>query len=504
MFEFFQNQKNNDELIGLADETEQLFNSFVDEFVDNHPYFREINEELKRDEPTVDDTVNTPSDLEHKTEKQQEADEENNIERLPHNLGPKDLIIKEGLSAAEEEIWIKIIDVLDDFDTDLITKKEFAKVYLRSVRSFLGRVAETATSNDDSREAIVIEVKNIIQLWIDYYTNHDRLTAHGFFYIHQTVHQTKMLLELYKTQTKRTTRTQRHLFEIGLKRLRIIDIQYIRILFSVSNWFSKYFALAPIHISELLFYHIPKTTCWINDPQKDAMVRRELYEGVQYAEYAYPDKRGIQKNTNQLTVLSPYRISYSKYNCGGIDGEFKLQGEFKGFVGVKDVNTHNQVIIIGFSGTECRINWGTDISQYFGNLPISYIEALGLVESVWRSTRNRKGYINPSIKVYGHSLGGGLMQFAVSNCSTDRITGFGYNSAGISNMNIINIINFDRKIYHLHKPNDVVFKLLGTHQLGYAIECNEKIKNWLKAHYLESIRKEIAKFGYNNYVELHY
>ena len=496
MFDFFQNQRNDAELLRhMLYEIDSLFGYYV-EF---DSYLEEISSILWPDDHshTKDEIPN-----DYYTGNGRQGDEyRKKIEELPRVFDPKDLIIQRGYNEEEFLIWQRIIHVIGELDIRLRHDIGFTSDYLDLVRSYLNEVTEMAVANDESSEEDVIEIRNVIRMWINYYTMSYRLTAHGLFYIHQTIHQTGMLLELYQLVGNDEVATQRHLFELGLKRLRMSDLQYAKILFSISNAFSRYFLQPFYQVSSLFLYNSSTTITWIKEQGNYDLVRKDLYEGVQYAEYAYPDKRNAQ-NGKQSTVLRPYHITYSKYNCGCINGEFELQCEFKGFVGIKNTGTHDQEIIIGFSGTDCLENWGTNFSQYFGNLPLPYVEALGLVDSVWRSSRNKKSYINPLIKVYGHSLGGGLMQFAVSNCDTDRIIGFGYNSAGISNMNVVNIINFDRRIYHLYKPKDVIFKIPGTHQLGYSISCKETVPNRYTAHLIKSFREEIANSVYDHYVVL--
>lgn len=496
MFEFFQNQRNDAELLRyMLYEIDSLFRYYV-EF---DSYLEEISNILWPDD--YSHTKDEIPDERYTGNGRHRGDERRRLEELPRVLDPEELRLQRGYSEEEFLIWQRIIYVFGELDIRLRHDPEFTSNYLDLVRSYLNKVIEMAVANDESSEEDIIEVRNVIRMWLDYYTRRSYLTVHGLFYIHQTIHQTSLLLELYQSHDYVDFPTQRHLFELGLKRLRMNDLQYIKVLFSISNAFSRYFIHPFYQIASLFLYNSSTTITWIKEQEKNDLVREALYEGVQYAEYAYPDKRDAQ-NGKQSTVLRPYHITYSKYNCGEINGEFELQCEFKGFVGIKNIGTHDQEIIIGFSGTDCLENWGSNFSQYFGNLPLPYVEALGLVDSVWRSSRNKKSYINPLIKVYGHSLGGGLMQFAVSNCDTDRIIGFGYNSAGISNMNVVNIINFDRRIYHLYKPKDVIFKIPGTHQLGYSISCKEAVSNRYTAHFLESIKEETRKYGHDHYVVL--
>ena len=73
----------------------------------------------------------------------------------------------------------------------------------------------------------------------------------------------------------------------------------------------------------------------------------------------------------------------------------------------------------------------TDVSQILFGPETTYLAAVGLLKDVLDHTINH-------VWVLGHSLGGGLMQFACTALSDNRkyaqrLHGIGYNSAGLSN-----------------------------------------------------------------------
>jgi len=164
-------------------------------------------------------------------------------------------------------------------------------------------------------------------------------------------------------------------------------------------------------------------------------------------------------------------------------------------VGYRDIGNNKKEIIIGFSGTElCSIkNWSTNFHQFFGGLPLPYIQAYDIVESIWVGTRHKKGFKNAQIRVYGHSLGGGLMQYAVGRSSATDILGFGYNSAGLSfnNTKLLNYTDPQKQIYHLYNPCDVVFILPSSIQLGVAVRFERKTLGPITAHITSTIRRKI-------------
>lgn len=88
------------------------------------------------------------------------------------------------------------------------------------------------------------------------------------------------------------------------------------------------------------------------------------------------------------------------------------------------------------------------------------------------------------------------MQYAVASMNKEDITGYGYNSAGLSskNVNRLDPIEYD-KIFHLYQPNDVVFTLSSCKQLGKSVKMGTVVTNRCKAHCLDTMRRNLRTHG---------
>ncbi len=126
------------------------------------------------------------------------------------------------------------------------------------------------------------------------------------------------------------------------------------------------------------------------------------------------------------------------------------------------VDNYTDEIAIGFGGTDiCNrpLTILIDLSQT-ANLSPGYIYAVGLVEHIRNNTPDK------NIVVCGHSLGGGLAQFATAT-QDDRVKAFCYNSAGLFNASSEKIKKFGvnlNNIFHYRLEWDYVSclgKLLG-------------------------------------------
>ena len=106
--------------------------------------------------------------------------------------------------------------------------------------------------------------------------------------------------------------------------------------------------------------------------------------------------------------------------------DFKLPFGFQGWFGLCGERT-----IVAFAGTRL-LQLGTvftDAEQIFGPSLI-YACAVGMVALV----AQHMGQGN--LFVLGHSLGGGLTQFAVAANRSNHIEGWGFNSAGLSETSV--------------------------------------------------------------------
>ena len=193
-----------------------------------------------------------------------------------------------------------------------------------------------------------------------------------------------------------------------------------------------------------------------------------------------------------VEMLDSYEIHFPRYGGKNIKGRFHLQGNMNGFIGTR--RDKDNTIVVGFAGTELSSpkNWWTDLRQFLGYLDPVYVQAEGLVNAVWMGKQHKAGYEDSPIIVCGHSLGGGLMQYAVASLNKEDITGYGYNSAGLSpkNVNRLDPIEYDR-IFHLYLPNDFVFKLSSCKQLGKSVKMDKVVTSRCKAHCLGTMRANL-------------
>lgn len=315
-------------------------------------------------------------------------------------------------------------------------------------------------------------------------------------YYSQRMTQLRRLIELYQKNAPKEVTTWRHLFEEGLKRERVHPEDYLELVYSISESenYKKF---------DLQFFSLKKWTRgkgripiehihWESNERKAEEIEHKLAVRLKYAELAYKEEhyKGHIKE-----VLDPYQLNYAMDGGQNIKGFFKLQGDFNGFVGSR--RTKDYTIVVGFRGTKSWANWKTDIMQFIGFMDPVYEEALGVLNSVWMGKSHKKGFENSKIEVCGHSLGGGLMQFAVAKMKKEDISGFGYNSAGLSFKNMERINDYDTpgnyEIYHLYLPNDFVFKIPTTYQLGKAVALSDCEKNVCKAHKMEYMRAHMKE-----------
>lgn len=221
-----------------------------------------------------------------------------------------------------------------------------------------------------------------------------------------------------------------------------------------------------------------------------------LEKGVLYAEFAYylfksnTDKsRWVRLRRYDLNIISHSNL----YQIGG---KFDFPCNLKGYLAESD----NGVIILGFRGTKPTNikNDITDIWQLLIGPETSYLCALGLLLELRDKTQPKK-----HIRVYGHSLGGGLSQFAVAAATAKghcNIDAYGYNSAGLgrATMSILSGImptGKSRNIVHLCHKSDRISKI--GYLLGYCFLIGKKTLihrvTPLPKHGIDTLINELSK-----------
>jgi len=178
-----------------------------------------------------------------------------------------------------------------------------------------------------------------------------------------------------------------------------------------------------------------------------------------FAEYGYGSfpKRGFKLNVS----VPDYPISDNRtglfHICAGLGGSILERGS---------------ALILSFSGTHTAgpYKWGdliSDFCQIKCTFP-NYLGAVKILDELCSTLGGNYLYI----VVVGHSLGGGLSQYAFGY-NTNKyksLYGFGFNSAGLSKPNFSNVKKYvgDGKFTHVFIDNDWVHQY-GNH-IGAVME----------------------------------
>lgn len=390
------------------------------------------------------------------------------------------------------------VDIVDECVYEILHNKNSIGAYLGEV----DRIKQSLLYGMRLTEENHLEYESAMELarsWDRYFRElYDPMRSIGGLIVyHSRIRHLLLLAELYSNNSDKQVKTWRHLFEEGCRCIGVrYELEYIDAFFAIHD--SSIYDL-PLTPRLEAFYTLGIKKCWrypLIDWEKDNhaqhLMRIELYDGLKYAELAYKKHKS---SPNPDVRLHPYKINYSKYSCKNIKGRFQLQGNMNGFVAYR--GDKNPTIVIGFSGTEftSRKNWKTNITQYFGHIDPVYVQAVGLLYGVRMGKSHRRHFKNAHVEVYGHSLGGGLMQFSVV-CNHDHsVSGYGYNSAGIDFNNAHYFSFYDQpKIWHLYRKFDYVFPLPGTMQLGKSVKSIGIEPILPIAHMIGSIRKSAGKY----------
>lgn len=255
---------------------------------------------------------------------------------------------------------------------------------------------------------------------------------------------------------------------VANKQLGLGAIHYIRILITLINLAQQDWVKAgAIEIAKVIdknLLHGRYVPCPCSDIER----------GIGLAELAYENstwRATCVLNSESLKITDKFEIS----------GRFHLPLHLGGYI------AHCGCIggfVIGFRGSKNWQNWLTNATQLLVGVSLIYKVALGLVVKM-------KEKYGSNLLVVGHSLGGGLTQFAVAGLDDYNVVGFGYNSAGLSNMAVDLLKDkYQGGIHHLHLRYDQVF-LIGN-QLGDCYEQYEKVKDPLSAHKLRTMRAKAS------------
>ena len=346
--------------------------------------------------------------------------------------------------------------------------------------------------NEDKNEKLNVIIGKLepLRRWIYEAERHYFLL--GILNHSQGMIQLRNVIELYQKDVPKDILTLQHLFEQGLKRVNVDADRYIDIVFSTRGnryiWNQSvlsFLTSRPINDAGVYVDNIN----WVVNAKEALPIEEALSANLKYADLA---RRKHSKKGFPVETLNSYKCRFNKYGAKDINGRFHLQRNMNGFVGCKRDEHHT--IVIGFAGTEkySPKNWWSDIRQFLGFLDPIYVQATGVLNAVWMGKRHKAGFQNAPIIVCGHSLGGGLMQYSVAWMDKPDISGYGYNSAGLSSKNIDRLIPIDdSNIFHLYQPNDAVFTISSCTQLGRSVKLDTIVPGRCKAHELDTMRSNL-------------
>jgi hypothetical protein len=346
--------------------------------------------------------------------------------------------------------------------------------------------------NEDKNEKlnVIIEKLEPLRRWIYEAERHYYLL--GILYHSQRMIQLRNVIELYQKDVPKDILTLQHLFEQGLKRVKVDADRYIDIVFSTRGnryiWNQSVLSFLTSRLINDDGSYVDNIK-WVLNAKEALPIEEALSANLKYADLA---RRKHSKKGFPVETLNRYKFHFNKYGAKDINGRFHLQRNMNGFVGCKRDEHHT--IVIGFAGTEkySPKNWWSDYRQFTGHLDPVYIQAAGVLNAVWMGKRHKAGFQNARIIVCGHSLGGGLMQYSVAWMDKPDISGYGYNSAGLSRENVDRLIPIDdSNIYHLYQPNDAVFTISSCTQLGRSVKLNTIVPGRCKAHELDTMRSNL-------------
>lgn len=403
-------------------------------------------------------------------------------------------ICDEFLSSVKAE---RFAELVEDWENRVLLNEDAMGIYLNACDSLMGAVWNSMNVTRDNYRDFeeALDVVRSIQYSILHVG--PRRTSRRLILFHSRIRHLLMLAELYAPDADRQTRTWRHLFEIGCRNLGIEDERhYVQLFFPQEVTNPIYDVPLGTEIKCFLTgagkFITPSIIDWENDKARQRLMRIKLYNGLMYADLAY---RNHTTSPQPEVRLHPYKINYSANGGKNIKGRFHLQGNMNGYVAYR--GNRNPTIVLGFSGTELfsKKNWATNFAQYFGHVDPVYLQAVGLLQGILIGKSHRRQFKNAPVEVYGHSLGGGLMQFAVGLCYDPLVRGFGYNSAGIDYSNTQWFDDFNcSEIWHLYRKLDYVFVIPGTIQLGKSVKSEGIDSKFYSAHFISSIRKSAGKY----------
>lgn len=253
--------------------------------------------------------------------------------------------------------------------------------------------------------------------------------------------------------------------------------------------FRLFHNLEGITISKLIFQIIFLS----HKKNKDNQVAPLCSKAVAVSDYAYCEAKSYRTPPYSPFMAHPCPMTEIPVKD---NGQFLLDRNLNG--AVVELDTDKDTIWLGFTGSNSCSHLITDVVQIMGGPDSTYYAAVGIARTVTEKFRNKK------IIITGHSLGGGLTQFAVSALMNPNVQGIGFNSAGLSQSTMdilkhhqsLNKENPSKKnetdMTHVVMEHDKV-SMFGT-LVGKVVVLNSKHRR-TNAHKLRNVNKTINPQG---------
>lgn len=215
-------------------------------------------------------------------------------------------------------------------------------------------------------------------------------------------------------------------------------------------------------------------------------ILRELVPHVDLAYRLFDGKKAIKGKK-----LRDVKGVTLKFQSGDLPPMFELAKCLKGYVACDKEGIPG--VYVGFRGSVNFMNYVTDLHQLLFGPDISYFLAVGIVAKVYEDLKEH----NCPIYVVGHSLGGGLAQYATAAIDNSVVGAVCYNSAGLSDKTL-STLNQRKplpvyKVIHMYVSPDIVFCF--GNQLGSAYKYEVK-KDPIRAHLMSSVRFVTGNMDY--------
>ena len=378
--------------------------------------------------------------------------------------------------------------------------KELPKAYWDMVRNLFNSLLENVEEDSRHKSADFpvnephVNLLLVINRALQVVNNKENLSCASFTCFQQSMHLLGQYVDLSFPRPESNFSAPQRLYLSACKRVgQSADYLFYSILRCLE--LASMGAESVLSYMPALMYHPFNHVIWgPNSPKAKAYID-ELIDGVKYADLAYavPAKAIDHASGSRADIyLKPLDVSFYRESGKDIRGSFHYPCNLNGYVAYTD--DVNPRILVGFSGTENICNWITNARQFLFGPDVAYKLASELLHKVV-AKRNAEHKDWP-VHVYGHSLGGGLMQYAMCNCHSKNVRGFGYNSAGLSIMTFNRCSNIRyNDIIHLYQPHDVVFLLPFTYQVGTAFPLDKEFHGISNTHGLNVIRANTGPKG---------